>query len=115
VGIALYMDHNGPRAIILELRRRGVDLLTAFEDGMADQEDSALLDRARDLGRVLFSRDDDLLREATHRQKQGIDFAGVIYAHQLRVTIGTCVRELEIIAKTGEPQDLASRVEFLPL
>jgi hypothetical protein len=39
----------------------------------------------------------------------------VIYAHQLRVTIGVCVRDLELIARAAEPQDLANRVEFLPL
>jgi predicted nuclease of predicted toxin-antitoxin system len=115
VGIALYMDHNVPRAITLELRRRGVNLLTAFEDGAAELEDPDLLDRATSLGRALFTRDDDLLKEATRRQQLGIAFAGVIYAHQLRVTIGTCIRDLEILAKAGEPEDLAGRVEFLPL
>jgi hypothetical protein len=33
------------------------------------------------LGRVLFSRDEDLLREAAQRQQRGETFAGVIYAH----------------------------------
>jgi hypothetical protein len=31
------------------------------------------------------------------------------------VTIGQCIRDLEMIAKVGEPEDLAGRVEFLPL
>ncbi|HYH44917.1 MAG TPA: DUF5615 family PIN-like protein [Thermoanaerobaculia bacterium] len=115
MGIALYLDHNVPRAIALELRRRGVDLLTAFEDGTSELEDPDLLDRATELGRPLFTRDDDLLKEGTRRQKLGIAFSGVIYAHQLRVTIGTCIRDLEILAKAGEPDDLAGRVEFLPL
>jgi hypothetical protein len=33
----------------------------------------------------------------------------------MRVTIGTCVRELELIAKAGNLEDLANRVEHLPL
>jgi len=74
-----------------------------------------LLDRARQLGRVLFTRDDDFLAEATSRQHAGIPFAGVIYAHQLRVTIGQCVQDLELIAKCCDPADLANRVEHLPL
>ena len=34
---------------------------------------------------------------------------------RLRVTIGVCVRDLELIARAAGPQDLANRVEFLPL
>jgi len=42
-------------------------------------------------------------------------FSGVIYASPLHVSIGTCIQNLEIIAKAGEPEDLANKVEFLPL
>jgi hypothetical protein len=92
-----------------------VDVITAYEDGASEVEDSALLDRAGHLGRVLFTRDDDLLAEATQRQRAGIFFHGVIYAHQLRVSIGRCVQDLEIIAKAGEPEDLMNAIMFLPL
>ncbi len=113
--IALYMDHHVPRAITTGLRLRGVDVVTAFEDGASRLGDPALLDRAGELGRVLFTQDDDLLTEAARRQREGIPFAGVIYAHQLRITIGRCVSDLEIIALAGEPEDLVGRIEFLPL
>lgn len=115
MAVALYMDHHVPRAITVGLRLRGVDVLTALEDNTSELDDSHLLDRASELGRVLFTRDDDLLAEAARRQKEGISFHGVIYAHQLRVSIGTCIRDLEIIAKAGEPEDLANGVVFLPL
>jgi hypothetical protein len=78
-------------------------------------DDPELLDRAGELERVLFTQDDDLLAEATRRQREGIPFHGVIYAHQLRVSIGTCVHDLELIAKAGEPEDLRNGVQFLPL
>jgi hypothetical protein len=55
------------------------------------------------------------LAEAKRRQTKGIPFSGVIYAHQLRVTIGICVRDLELIARVADSQDLENRVEFLPL
>ena len=73
-----------------------------------------MLDRATQLDRVLFSQDDDLLREATRRQAAGEAFAGVVYAHQLKVTIGGCIEDLTLIAEVGEPADLANAVEFLP-
>jgi hypothetical protein len=90
-------------------------VLTAQEDGSRELEDDALLDRATELGYVLFTQDDDLLREAAQRQERGETFAGVIYAHQLQVTVGQCVRDLEILALAGNPEDFANRVEYLPL
>jgi len=113
--VAFYMDHHVPRAITLGLRLRGVDVLTAYEDGASELDDAALLDRASALGRVLFTRDDDLLAEMAKRQRGGIPFHGVNSAHQLSVSIGRCVQDLEIIAKAGEPTDLMNGVMFLPL
>ncbi len=107
------MDHNVPRAITAGLRRRGIDVLSAYEDGAHEMEDSALLDRAQELGRVLFSRDDDLVREATRRQRKGLSFSGVIYAHQREVSIGRCTLDLCLIAEASEPEELRDRVIFL--
>jgi hypothetical protein len=113
--IALYMDQHVPRAITIGLRLRNVDVLTAFEDEANTLDDAALLDRATALGRALFSQDDDLLAEATRRQVESIPFGGVIYAHQLRVSIGACIRDLEIVATVGEPDELYGQVLFLPV
>ena len=63
------------------------------EDGASELEDPDLLDRAGVLGRVLFTRDDDLLVEATQRQKARISFR----------------------AKAGESEDLMNKVMFLPI
>lgn len=113
--LLLYMDVHVPRAISEQLRARGVDVLTAQTDGADRLPDDELLDRATALVRVLFSRDDDLLREAAQRQRAGIEFAGLVFARQLRVSIGRCVADLEIIAKAGERDDMRNRVEHLPL
>jgi hypothetical protein len=109
------MDVHVHRAITDGLRLRGVDVLTAQSDGSATLSDTELLNRATTLGRVLFSQDFDLLREAARRQQSNEPFAGVVYAHQRDVSIGQCVRDLEVVAKVAEPQDLADRVQYLPL
>lgn len=109
------MDENVHRAITSGLRLRGVDVLSTQEDGRSGTPDPLILDRAVELGRVLFSQDEDLLAEARKRQAEGQSFPGVIFAHQLHVTIGDCVRDLELIAKAANPGDLVDRVEFLPL
>jgi len=113
--IALYMDVHIPKAITAGLRLCGVDVITSQEDNKVNLPDPALLDRAATLRRVLFTFDDDLLAEATRRQREGIPFAGVIFAHPLHVTIGICIHDLEILAKTAELEELVNRVEFLPL
>ncbi|MGH8005546.1 MAG: DUF5615 family PIN-like protein [Candidatus Binatia bacterium] len=103
MSVGLYMDVHVPDAITGGLRLRGVDVLTAQEDGTRQISDAALLDRATALGRILFSQDEDLLREATQRQRSGGTFAGLVYAHQLKVTIGQCVKDLELISLVSEP------------
>jgi len=113
--ISIYMNQHIPRAITEGLRLRGVDVITAFEDEADKMDDAELLDRASKLGRVLFTQDNDLLSEGAMRQEKGIPFNGVIYAHQMRVSIGTCIHDLEIIAKAGEAEDLLNKIQFLPL
>jgi predicted nuclease of predicted toxin-antitoxin system len=77
------MDVHVPRPVTRALRRRGVDVITAQEDGTARWTDSELLDRASGLNRVLFSQDEDLLGEAARRQRQGIYFSGVFMRRNL--------------------------------
>ena len=56
------MDVHVPRAVTIGLRLRGIDVLTAQEDGSAELDDASLLRRATDLSRILVSQDKDLLR-----------------------------------------------------
>ena len=65
MSVTLYVDVNVRQAVTDGLRLRGVEVLTAQEDGSRELEDDALLDRATELGYILFTQDEDLLREAT--------------------------------------------------
>jgi predicted nuclease of predicted toxin-antitoxin system len=109
------MDEHIPRAITIGLRLRGIDVLTVQEDGLAGTPDPILLDRATQLQRVLFSQDQDFLVEANRRQTKSIAFTGVIYASQLSISIGDCIRDLEIITQAAESKDLANSILYLPL
>jgi hypothetical protein len=113
--VQLYMDHNVRGPVTTGLRLRGVDVLTAYEDGHHTVDDPELLDRATALSRVLFSQDEDLLSEAVHRQRAGLPFGGLIYCHQERLGIGALIAELELVAKASEPSELEERVLYLPL
>ena len=109
------MDVHVPEAITQALRLRKVDVLTAQEDGARRLSDAALLDRCGERARVLFSQDADLLREATARQRSGVPFSGLIYAHQLDATIGQCVEDLELIAKACDVAEVSRGVIYIPI
>ncbi len=112
--IGLYMDVHILKAITVGLRLRGVDVLTAKDDDAVTLSDADLLERATELGRTLYSHNDDLLAEAHNHLSLVRNFAAVIYSHQLTSPIGHCIEDLEIIAKTCEPVDMLNQIEFIP-
>ena len=111
----LYMDHHIPRAITDGLRRRGVDVLTAAEDAANRLADPVLLNRASELGRVLFTQDQDFLSDAHERQRAGRPFGGIIYARQRITTIGEYIADLELLILASSAEELANTVTYLPL
>jgi Domain of unknown function (DUF5615) len=113
--IALYMDENVEDQIVRGLRLRSIDVLTAKEDGYDETPDELVFNRANALSRVVFSRDQDFLREAKKRQENGEAFAGIIYAHKRQVTVGRCIEDLEYMMLAGVPEDFANHVRFIPL
>jgi len=115
MSIRLYMNHHVDVAITEGLRRREVDVLTCQDDGTTTWDDDRLLDRATQLGRVLFSQDDDLLAIAHQWQRGNRSFAGLLCGHQLDLSIGQAVRDLELIAGVYDPDDTRDRVEYLHL
>ncbi|WP_165233388.1 DUF5615 family PIN-like protein [Aquisphaera insulae] len=115
MSVPLYLDHHVDVAITEGLRRAGIDLLTCREDGTTTWDDERLLARADELGRVLFSQDDDLLAIANRWQQERRGFSGLIYGHQLRISIGQAVHDLGLISQVYDPEDMRDRVEFIPL
>lgn len=115
MSLSFYLDHHVPMAIAAGLRQRQIDVLTAQDDGRADWDDDRLLERALELGRVVFTQDRDFLVLAADWQRQRREFAGMVYGHQLRVTIGGAVHDLAIISTLVSLDEMRNRVEFLPL
>jgi hypothetical protein len=113
--LALYMDVHVPIAVTESLRRRALDILTSQDDGTATQDDDTLLARATELGRVLFSQDQDFLRIAAEWQRQGRPFPGVFFAAQQGVSLGGQADDLELLLTCCEPEELRDRVTYLPL
>jgi Domain of unknown function (DUF5615) len=111
----LYFDQNVPQAIATGLRRRGVDVLLAFEDRTSRLRDEPLLERATALGRILVSEDRDFVRIADQWREAGRDFAGVIRIPRQRMSIGEMIEDLELIALVLDPSEVRNQTFYLPL
>jgi len=114
VTISLYMDVHVPQAITLQLRRRNVDVLTAFDDNSEELPDEQLLERVTQFKRVLFTQDIRFRVMAETWQTQGKQFSGLIFGHQLGGTIGQFVEDLELIAKVSELDEWRNVVDYIP-
>src|SRR6266849_1197597 len=112
--VPLYFDVHAHKAIHDQLQFRGVDVLRAQDDGAAEMMDEELLQRCTDLGRVIFTQDIGFKAMAEDWQRQGRTFSGLCYGDQLGVSIGTYVKDLELIAKATEPAEWVNVVQHLP-
>jgi len=115
MSLSYYMDQHVPAAVTSGLRRQGIDVLTAQEDDTAGWDDERLLERATLLERVLYTQDADLLSIAHDWLATSREFAGLVYGHQLGVTVGQAVADLELIAVALNPEEMWNRIEFIPI
>ncbi len=113
--IRFYMDEKFHGAIARELVRRGINCLTVQEDGREGLDDDSVMNRATLLDRVLVSCDRHMLTHAAIRLREGIDFSGLVYGHELRVSVGKAVLDLEFIAMACDFSELRNTVLRLPL
>jgi len=99
--MALYADENFPLRVVEELRRLGHDVLTAFEDGRANQSitDHQLLQRATETGRAILTLN-RLDFKRLHIQVP--DHAGIIICTEDPDRLGQAQRIAESVAATGE-------------
>lgn len=115
MSVGLYADVHVPGAVILQLRRRGVDILAATEEGANELPDDKLLELATASNRVMVTQDIRFRVLAENWQSVGRPFAGLVFAHQRYVSFGEMVQDLELVAKATDHEYWQNRVEQLPL
>ncbi len=111
VGVWFYCDEHVPSAVVDRLREQGVDCLTVQQDDRGGLADAAVLDRAGELGRVVLTSDADFARIAHQRQRDGVPFAGVVKLNDP----AAAGADLLVLAACFGPDDMANRIEYLPL
>ena len=112
--LAFYFDHHVPGAIASGLRRRGIDVLTAWDDGRARLPDEPLLARSTELNRILVTLDKGFHRLAKRWRMSGHDFAGIVFGVQERIDVGEAIEYLEIFANVMTAEEMHNRIEYLP-
>ena len=70
--------------------------------------------RATELGRVLFSQDQDFLRIAAEWQSRA-DPSSALLRPQRGVSLGLLADDLELLLTCCDPEELQDRVTYLPL
>ena len=113
--LRFYMDHHVHGAITDLLRRRHVDCLTLHDDLYHRRTDELVLQRATQLGRVLFTQDRDFLRLTDEWKSAQREFSGVVYSEQLRISIGQAVNDLELVAHAVSEEELRNTVMRIPI
>ena len=113
--VKLYMDVHVPWQITDQLRVRDVDVLTAQEDKAEHLPDDELLERASELERVIFTQDIRFKAMAESWQREGRQFGGLIFGHQLHGTIGKYVTDLELIAKSTDRDEWLNSMSIFRL
>ncbi|WP_333655477.1 DUF5615 family PIN-like protein [Dissulfurispira sp.] len=106
----IYADENIERSIIEGLRRRGIEVISAIELGYAGKPDAFHIEKASEIKAVILTHDTDFLRLASNQATQ---HHGVIFAHPESISIGQCIRGVELIASILTAKDMENHIEFL--
>jgi Domain of unknown function (DUF5615) len=107
--ISLYLDENLTPKIAVQLRRRGIEVVSVHELGLTGDSDANHLARATVMGCVLVTSDTDFLVMAA----QGVEHAGIAFGSQEDLSIGDWVKGLELLCAVYTPDDMKNHVEYL--
>jgi hypothetical protein len=106
-------DENVILALVLGLRRRGMDVLTVQDLGKRGEDDPLLLDIAYQRDRIVLTNDQDFLSLAAERASRQELFAPIFYWPQQQRTVGELLGTVLPLAATLSYEEACSRVFFL--
>ena len=109
MSIRFHLDEHISDSIAAGLRRRGVNVTTSADAGLAGANDTTQLEFAASAGRVMVTQDADYLR--LHRQ--GVAHAGIAYCPQASLTIGEMLRKLTLIYDLLSAEEMTNMIEYL--
>jgi hypothetical protein len=115
MNIRLYLDEDTMDShLVLALRARGVDVITASDAGMIERLDDEHLEYASLQGRALYSfnaGDYQLLH--TRYIEQNKHHCGIILAQQQRYSVGEQMRRLLRLIGSISAEEMIDNIVFL--
>ena len=106
----IYADENIERSIVEGLRRRRIEVISARELGYHGKSDEFHIKKASELKAVILTHDVDFIKMA---QEAKANHCGIIFSHPKNVTIGQCIRDVELIVSILIDEDMQNHIEFL--
>ncbi len=111
--IALYSDESVDRRVVQGLRRRGVDVLTADDEGMLGASDEDQMRHAVESSRVLLTSDVDHLVLAHHWSEKGKPHGGIVFLHQRALSVGRAIFGIDAMLRAVPDEAFANTVRFV--
>ncbi len=106
----IYADENIERSIIKGLIRRGIEVISASELAYYGRPDEFHLMKASELKAIILTHDTDFLLIAS---APGVSHQGIIFSHSGNVSVGQCIRGVELITTVLSAKDMKNHIEFL--
>lgn len=106
----IYADENIETSIIDGLRRRRITVHSAVELGYRGKSDHFHLSKAGELDAIVLTHDVDFLLMAS---STNVNHLGIIFSHAKNVSIGECIRGIELIVNVLSDRDMRNHIEFL--
>jgi len=106
----IYADENIERSIIEGLRRRKVEVVSPRELGYLSKSDEFHLKKAFELRGVILTHDIDFVKMAS---EINASHYGIIFSHPKNVSIGQCIRGVELIVNILTGEEMKNHIEFL--
>ena len=109
----IYCDENIESAIVEGLKRRGIELTSPEDREDLGKSNEYHLKRAFELGAVVLTHDADFLKIAHHWNQEGKEHKGILYAQSLDLSIGECIRMVELVTQVLTEEEMKNHIEFL--
>jgi predicted nuclease of predicted toxin-antitoxin system len=109
LALELYADECVDARIVAGLRRRGVRVTTAADEGLLRASDDAHLARAIDLSRAIITTDHDFLALVS----DGCEHPGLLFVLP-RTSVGDAIRAITLMAQVFEPAEMRNWIEWIP-